>query len=102
MTMSLPFPRRILPTARRAIGAGRRGRGRGASAVEVALVSPLLFPLLFGAIAYGLYFSDALSIQQGVADTARDATLSVGSLAANWPGSGSCPVAVSVLGSSAT
>src|SRR3954471_22013376 len=102
MTMSLPFPRRILPTARRAIGARRRGRDRGASAVEIALVSPLLFTLLFGAIDYGLYFADALTVQQSVTDAARDATLSVGSVAANWSGSGSCPVVVSVLGSSAT
>src|SRR3954452_5816017 len=92
MTMSLPFPRRILPTARRAIGARGGGRDRGASAVEFALVSPLLFTLLFGAIDYGLYFADALTVEQSVADAARDATLSVGQTAANWQGTGSCPV----------
>src|SRR3954469_3051994 len=92
MTMSLPFPRRILPTARRAIGAGRRGRDRGASAVEFALISPLLFTLLFGVIDYGLYFADVLSVQQAVTDAARDATLSVGSTSTNWQGTGDCPV----------
>src|SRR3954471_3880208 len=102
MTMSLPFPRRILPTARRADGVRRRSGDRGASAVEFALVSPLLFTLLFGAIDYGLYFADALPLQHRLTDAARDATLSVGNLAANWSGSGSCPAGVSVLGSSAT
>jgi hypothetical protein len=90
MTMSMPFPRRIVPTAQRAIGLQRRRRDRGASAVEFALVSPLLFTLLFGAIDYGLYFADALTVQQGVADAARDATLSVGSVSANWSGDASC------------
>jgi Flp pilus assembly protein TadG len=102
MTMFSPFPRPILPTVRRAIGVRRRRRERGASAVEFALVSPLLFTLLFGAIDYGLYFADVLTVQQSVTDAARDATLSVGNLTANWSGSGSCPVIVSVLGSSAT
>jgi Flp pilus assembly protein TadG len=102
MTMSLRFPRHVRPRERRAIGRRRRRGERGASAVEFALVSPLLFTLLFGAIDYGLYFADALTVQQSVADAARDATLSVGSVSANWPGSGSCPVATSVLGSGAT
>jgi hypothetical protein len=102
MTMSLPLRRPLRPTGRRTIG-GRRGRGdRGASAVEFALVSPLLFTLLFGAIDYGLYFADALTVQQNVADAARDATLSVGSVSVNWPGSGSCPVVTSTLSASAT
>jgi TadE-like protein len=98
--MCLPFP--LLPGRRRA---GRRvlrlpGRGadRGASAVEFALVSPLLFTLLFGIIDYGLYFADALSVQQGVSDAAREATLSVGSVAANWPGDGSCGAVPTLLG----
>src|SRR3954447_24530492 len=92
MTMSLRFPRRARPVERRTISGRPRRGDRGASAVEFALVSPLLFTLLFGAIDYGLYFADALSVQQRVADAARDATLSVGSVAANWPGSGSCPL----------
>src|SRR3954451_14523937 len=102
MTMSLRFPRRVRSIERRTTGVRHRRGDRGASAVEFALVSPLLFTLLFGAIDYGLYFADALTVQQSVTDAARDATLSVGSVAANWSGSGSCPVVVSVLGSSAT
>jgi hypothetical protein len=103
MTRLLPFPLRILSTVRRALGVPRRRADRGASAVEFALVSPLLFTLLFGAIDYGLYFSDALTVQQSVADAARDATLSIGSLAANWSGSGSCPLLpTAVLAGSAT
>src|SRR3954451_18046393 len=92
MTMSLRFPRRVRSIERRTTGVRHRRGDRGASAVEFALVSPLLFTLLFGAIDYGLYFSDALTVQQSVADAARDATLSVGPAAANWQGSGSCPV----------
>ncbi len=67
-----------------------RRKDRGASAVEFALVSPLVFTLLFGAIDYGLYFADAMTVQQGAADAARNATLSVGGTAANWPGDASC------------
>ena len=48
---------------------------RGASAVEFALVAPLLFGLLFGIIDYGLYFADVVTVQQGVGDAARTATL---------------------------
>src|SRR3954454_3164613 len=92
MTRLLPFPLRILSTVRRALGVPRRRADRGASAVEFALLSPLLFALLFGAIDYGLYFADAMTVQQGVSDAARDATLSVGSVSANWPGTGSCPL----------
>ena len=93
MTMPRPFPHAVRRTARRAVGGatGRRpGKDRGASAVEFALVSPLLFALLFGIIDYGLYFADVLTVQQGVSDAAREATLAVGSLSANWPGSGTC------------
>jgi Flp pilus assembly protein TadG len=68
----------------------RRQRDRGAAAVEFALVSPLLFMLLFGVIDYGLYMADVLSVQQGVSDAAREATLSVSSVAASWPGSTTC------------
>jgi len=44
---------------------------RGAAAVEFALVSGLLFIVLFGVIQYGLYFNDSLSARQGVREGAR-------------------------------
>jgi hypothetical protein len=65
-------------------------------------VSPLLFTLLFGVIDYGLYFGDALSVQQGVSDAAREATLSVGSVAPNWPGDGTCGAIPTVLNAAAS
>jgi Flp pilus assembly protein TadG len=103
MTTSLPSRRRLRRAVRRATGTRRRHEDRGASAVEFALVSPLLFTLLFATIDYGLYFADALTVQQRTVDAARDATLSVGSVSANWPGSGSCPVVASAaLSASAT
>ncbi|TDR90494.1 TadE/TadG family type IV pilus assembly protein [Enterovirga rhinocerotis] len=43
----------------------------GASAVEFALVSPILIVMLFGIIAYGLYFAAAHSLQQIAAEAAR-------------------------------
>lgn len=49
-----------------------RTRGsQGAAAVEFALVSGILFLLLFGIIQYGLYFNDSLSARQGVREAAR-------------------------------
>lgn len=60
---------------------------RGASAVEFALVAPLLFGLLFGIVDYGLYFADVLSVQQGLGDAARAATLApAGSSGPLWGG----------------
>jgi Flp pilus assembly protein TadG len=45
----------------------------GTSAVEFAIVSPLLILLLFGMVAYGLYLGASHSIQQIAADAARTA-----------------------------
>jgi hypothetical protein len=39
--------------------------------VEFALVSSLLFLIMFGVLQYGLYFNDALSARQGVREGAR-------------------------------
>src|SRR5690349_24622779 len=83
-----PFGRRRRATA--TAGRARRAGDAGAAAVEFALVSPLLFMLLFGVIDYGLYMADVLSVQQGVGDAAREATLEVGSTSANWPWDDSC------------
>lgn len=44
---------------------------RGAAAVEFALVSSLLFTVLFGMLQYGLYFNDSLSVRNGVREAAR-------------------------------
>lgn len=50
----------------------RRHRGEeGASAVEFALVSLILFPVLLGIIDYGLWFNDSLNTRQGVREAAR-------------------------------
>ena len=46
-------------------------RDSGAAAVEFALVVPLLVMLLFGMMDYGLFFSNALSVKQGVREAAR-------------------------------
>lgn len=61
---------------------------RGASAVEFALVAPLLFGLLFGIVDYGLYFADVVTVQQGLGDAARSATLAPSSASGpQWGGS---------------
>ncbi len=49
----------------------QRGRDDGATAVEFALVAPILLLLVFGIIEYGLWFSDSLSSKQGVREAAR-------------------------------
>lgn len=46
-------------------------RDAGASAVEFALVAPVLFLILFGIIDYGIWFSDSISARQAVRDSAR-------------------------------
>jgi Flp pilus assembly protein TadG len=45
----------------------------GASAVEFALISPLLLLMLAGIVDYGSYFSTAHGVQQMVNDAARTA-----------------------------
>jgi Flp pilus assembly protein TadG len=55
---------------------GRRARTeRGASAVEFALLSPILFLLIFGIVGYGLWFNDSLNVRQGVREGARQAVV---------------------------
>jgi Flp pilus assembly protein TadG len=62
----------------------RRRDTQGAAAVELALVSLLLFPLLFGIVDYGLWFNDSLNTRQGVREGARMAVVQNGTAA---PGS---------------
>ena len=52
-------------------------RDDGASAVEFALVSPVLFLLLFGIIDYGIWFADSISARQAVRDGARRGVVEV-------------------------
>ncbi len=66
------------------------GADRGASAVEFALLAPVLLALLFGIVDYGLYFADTLSVQQGLSSAARSATLApAGSSGPQW-GTATC------------
>ena len=51
----------------------RRSGEHGAAAVEFALISGVLFLVLFGIIQYGLYFNDSLNARQGVREGARHA-----------------------------
>jgi hypothetical protein len=55
-------------------GAARRSE-TGAAALEFALISPVLFLVLFGIVQYGLYFNDANSMRQGVREAARAAVV---------------------------
>jgi Flp pilus assembly protein TadG len=47
------------------------GREEGASAVEMALLTPLLFMLVFGIIGFGLAFLQVQSIRTGVREGGR-------------------------------
>ncbi len=51
--------------------------GRGAAAVEFALIAPLLMLCLLSLVAYGLYLSTAHAVQQIAADAARTAIVGV-------------------------
>jgi len=50
-------------------------RENGAAAVEFALISPILFALLFGIIGYGYMLSFRQGISQGAAEGARAAAV---------------------------
>jgi Flp pilus assembly protein TadG len=55
----------------------RNDRERGAAAVEFALVSVLLFTLLFGIVQYGYYFFQSTSAEAGAREGARLAAVGV-------------------------
>lgn len=53
-------------------GARRRGRRqRGVALVEIALIAPLLFLLVFGIIEFGWAFYQLLDVRHGARETAR-------------------------------
>jgi Flp pilus assembly protein TadG len=61
-------------TRNRSRAAPRHAQSRGqtgAAAVEFALVSMILFPILFGIVDYGLWFNDSLNTRHGVREGAR-------------------------------
>ncbi len=51
---------------------------QGATAIEFALVLPLLLTILFGIISFGQYFAIANSLQQLAAEAARYSVLELG------------------------
>lgn len=50
---------------------GIGGSEAGAAAVEFAILTPVFLLMLFGMLAYGIYFGAAHSVQQLAADAAR-------------------------------
>jgi hypothetical protein len=46
---------------------------RGASAVEFALVAPILLAIVLGIVDYGLWFSDGLAVKSATREAARAA-----------------------------
>jgi Flp pilus assembly protein TadG len=54
----------------------RRSRDeRGASAVELALVLPLLLLVVAAIVDYGMFFDNSLNVRQGVREAARQAVV---------------------------
>jgi hypothetical protein len=49
----------------------RQSRERGAAAVELALIAPLLFTILFGIVEFGWTFSQVLDVRHGAREGAR-------------------------------
>ncbi len=49
----------------------RRRRERGVALIEIAIVSPIVFALVFAIMEYGLTFRDQLTAQDAVGDAAR-------------------------------
>jgi hypothetical protein len=80
----------------------RRGRDRGAAAVELALVMPVLFMLLMGIINYGLWFNDSLQLRQGVREAARQAVVLVPFSGSGCSGTGMNNVACGTKSQTAT
>lgn len=62
---------RWLPRAARFIRTGPPADDSGVAAVEFALVAPILLVLVFGIIAYGIYFCVWIAISEAAAAGAR-------------------------------
>ncbi len=56
-----------------------RGRDRGAAAVEMALILPLLLLIIFGALDFGLMYHDQISLNAAAREGARLSALGQGS-----------------------
>ena len=72
-------------------GPGRaRGRERGATLVEAALVLPVIITLLLGIVDFGWAFNDYISLRQGTREAARQAVVNT----TPQPSSGTwnCPI----------
>lgn len=54
-----------------------RGRDRGAVAVEMALVTPILVMLVFGIIQFGIVFAQKLALSNAAREAARAGTVAV-------------------------
>jgi Flp pilus assembly protein TadG len=81
----------------------RRGRGeRGASAVEFALVAPVLLLIVFGIVQYGLMFSLRQTLSQASAEGARAAAVAQSGVTSGpySPSSEAQSAVVAALGSS--
>lgn len=53
---------------------GRRHRERGGSAVEAAIVTPVVVAMLFGIIEFGMLFKDYLGVQSAIRAGVRTAS----------------------------
>jgi Flp pilus assembly protein TadG len=67
--------RRNAPARAGSAAAARPRRDDGAAAVEFALVSTLVFLLLFGLINFGIIFSQQLTLNNGIREGARKAVV---------------------------
>ena len=73
----------------------RDRRDDGAAAVEFALILPLLMLVLFGIIAYGMWFNTSISVRQGVRESARMAVVQHTESSCTAAGAGMAAVACS-------
>jgi hypothetical protein len=75
----------LLDAAHNAIRFSGLGSEGGASAVEMALVAPILVILLAGIVDFGLVFNDLMSLRQGVGAGVRQGVVAQGGSNASCP-----------------